>query len=224
MSSVTSPPCCQISPILFAGQLADSRRIFGKGIQCPWEDSDAHTPHHSAAIPQKDSSHLVGAEIWLHLRRLRSLAAVRFATPRRLYPQSCPDRSRRNTGQAFAPACLLSGGRSVAATVQKFSIASAMPRGSSSARRKAARPSRIAVCDVVANTRAIARPSSPTLSGTSRVTSEAIASLADVLFAANSRLMHRSKRCAGRAALVRRLGAVKDSLLGYGKRSYSSLS
>jgi hypothetical protein len=85
---------------------------------CPWEDSDAHTPHHSAAIPQKDSSHLVGAEIWLHLRRLRSLAAVRFATPRRLYPQSCPDRSRRNTGQAFAPACLLSGGRSVAATVQ----------------------------------------------------------------------------------------------------------
>jgi len=94
-----------------------------------------------------------------------------FATPRRLYPQSCPDRSRRNTGQAFAPACLLSGGRSVAATVQKFSIASAMPRGSSSARRKAARPSRIAVCDVVANTWAIARPSSPTLSsGTSRVT------------------------------------------------------
>jgi hypothetical protein len=75
---------------------------------CPWEDSDAHTPHHSAAIPQKDSSHLVGAEIWLHLRRLRSLAAVRFATPRRLHPQGCPDRSRRNTGQAFAPACLLS--------------------------------------------------------------------------------------------------------------------
>jgi hypothetical protein len=138
---------------------------------CPWEDSDAHTPHHSAAIPQKDSSHLVGAEIWLHLRRLRSLAAVRFATPRRLYPQSCPDRSRRNTGQAFASGCLLSGGRSVATTVQKFSIASAMPRGSSSARRNAARPSRIAVCDVVANTRAIARPSSPTLSsGTSRVT------------------------------------------------------
>jgi len=33
---------------------------------------------------------------------------MRFATPRRLYPQSCPDRSRRNTGQAFAPACLLS--------------------------------------------------------------------------------------------------------------------
>ncbi len=78
---------------------------------CPWEDSDAHTPHHSAAIPQKDSSHLVGAEIWLHLRRLRSLAAVRFATPRRLHPQGCPDRSpghRWHAGKQRVPAASLS--------------------------------------------------------------------------------------------------------------------
>jgi len=32
---------------------------------------------------------------------------MRFAAPRRLYPQSCPDRSRRNTGQTFAPVYVL---------------------------------------------------------------------------------------------------------------------
>jgi hypothetical protein len=87
----------------------DSRRIFRKRVQfMSMEDSDAHTRHHSAATPKKDSSHVVGADIRLHLRRLRPLAAMRFATPRRLYPQSCPDRSRR-TDQTFAPACLLNG-------------------------------------------------------------------------------------------------------------------
>jgi hypothetical protein len=190
----TNPRCLnQISPqrhliLILINAADDSRRIFSKRVH---GGHDAHTPHYSAAIPKKDSSHVVGADIRLHLRRLRSLAAMRFATRRRLYPQSCPDRSRRNTGQAFAPACLLSGGRSVASTVQKFSITSAMPRGASSVRRKAARPSRIAVRDVVANTRAIARPSSPTLSsGTSRLTRPRQSprqSLADVLFAAHSR-------------------------------------
>jgi hypothetical protein len=91
--------------------LTTARRVFGKRLQCmAMEESDAHTRHHSTGIPQKDRSHVVGAEVRLHLWRLRALGAMRFATPRRLCPQSRPDRSRRNTGQTFAPAGLLNGG------------------------------------------------------------------------------------------------------------------
>src|SRR5262249_34684818 len=85
------------------------RRIFGKRRQS-MEDSDAHARHHSTGIPQQDRSHVVDAEIRLHLWRLRALGAMRFATPRRLRPQSRTDRSRRNTHPTLVPAGLLTGG------------------------------------------------------------------------------------------------------------------
>jgi hypothetical protein len=82
----------------------------------------------------------------------------------------------------MADLLLWGGGWSVAATVHKFSIVSAMPHRSSSARRKAARPSRIAVGDVLANTplRGLGTLSSGAMRLT-RPTEAARESLADVL-------------------------------------------
>jgi hypothetical protein len=72
------------------------------------EDSHAHIRDRSRDIPQKDGFDVAkAAEIGLYLRRLRALGAMRFAAPRRLYPQSRPDRSRRDTGQTFAPVYVL---------------------------------------------------------------------------------------------------------------------